>query len=154
VRPRGGVIQETVERFLADKTILLLLDGCDEASEVDLAGIVSHLLASTPGLSVLATSAVSLGVTGEHVQVLGGLPYPDPADGPPAEELRTYDAVRLFLDRAHAVRPGFSLDADNAPAVAELCAHLEGIPGELERAATRLRALSPAQLVHRLAPKS
>jgi class 3 adenylate cyclase len=130
--------------------VLLLLDHADDATAIATAVLVPELLRAAPDRVLLVTARMPLGVAGEHVFPVSGLPFPDPAAALPPEELRSYAAVRLFLDRAHAVRPGFVLDADNAAAIAELCAELDGVPAALEQAATRLRALSPLQVVERL----
>ena len=78
------------------------------------------------------------------------LALPDPARPPDLDALGRSEAVRLFVDRAQAVRPGFRLTADNATAVAELCARLDGLPLAIELAATRVKLLPPAQLLPRL----
>src|SRR5262249_31989021 len=74
------------------------------------------------------------------------LPTPDPDRAEPYERVAGYPAVRLFVERARAVRPGFAVTAGNAAAVAEVCGRLEGVPLALELAAARTRVLSPEQL--------
>ncbi|WP_405967905.1 tetratricopeptide repeat protein [Streptomyces sp. NBC_00015] len=116
---------------LEDRELLLVLDNCEHLVE-DAARLTALLLASCPGVRVLATSRESLGITGEILVPVPPLP-PDPA-------------VRLFLDRARAVRPGF----DGHARVAGICAALDGLPLAIELAAARLRTLTPDELADRL----
>lgn len=116
---------------LEDHAPLLVLDNCEHLVE-EAAGLTARLLASCPGVRVLATSRESLGITGEVVLSVPPLP-PEPA-------------VRLFLDRARAVRPGFEGHAR----VADICAALDGLPLAIELAAARLRTLTPDELAARL----
>lgn len=141
---------ELIEQFLAPRTTLLVLDDCGHASTT-VASLIVRLQERALDLHVLTTSATALGVLGEHLYSLRGLPFPQPSQALPPDELRTFDAVRLLVDRVQALRPSFVLDGENAAGIAELCARLEGVPAALERAATRLRALSPVQLLQRLA---
>lgn len=127
---------------------LVVLDGADAVGHT-----VPGLL-GRPGTTLLVTSRQPLDAPGEEVRPLGPLGIPDPSDMAPLEALRQYDAIRLFLDRAAAVRDEFVLDHDNAAAVAALCARLEGVPAAIEAAAARLRALTPAQLAARASPPS
>ena len=126
---------------------LVVLDNAEHL--LDVGPSVSALVAACPGLTVLVTSRVPLRVRGEsqfQVQPLG-LPAAGAAD--PAEVGRS-DAVRLFLDRADAVRPGYVLDAANAADVGALCRRLGGIPLALELVAARSRLCAPAVLLTRL----
>ncbi|MFI1034952.1 ATP-binding protein [Streptomyces sp. NPDC020951] len=116
---------------LEDRKLLLVLDNCEHLIE-DAARLSALLLAACPGVRVLATSRESLGITGEALVPVPPLP-PDPA-------------VRLFLDRARAVRPGFEGHAR----VADICAALDGLPLAIELAAARLRTLTPQELADRL----
>ncbi|MGW1783544.1 ATP-binding protein [Streptomyces sp. NPDC002143] len=116
---------------LEDRELLLVLDNCEHLVE-DAARLSARLLAACPGVRVLATSRESLGITGEALVPVPPLP-PDPA-------------VRLFLDRARAVRPGFEGHAR----VADICAALDGLPLAIELAAARLRTLTPQELADRL----
>jgi non-specific serine/threonine protein kinase len=142
--------QDTVDvlaRRLRDKHLLLVMDNCEHLVE-QVAGLVSRLLAEAPRLVVLATSRERLNIEGETAWWLPPLPLPD-ADTS-AEAAASTDAVRLFVDRARSVRPGFELDEANATAVVSVCRWLEGIPLALELAAARTSALSPADMVTRL----
>src|SRR4051812_22035382 len=116
---------------LEDREPLLVLDNCEHLVE-EAAGLTARLLAACPGVRVLTTSRESLGITGEIVVPVPPLP-PEPA-------------VRLFLDRARAVRPGFESHAR----VADICAALDGLPLAIELAAARLRTLTPDELAERL----
>ena len=128
---------------------LFVLDNLEQVLEC--ATFVTDLLTHAPGVRVLGTSREPLRVRAERIVVLPPLSLPNP-DGPPAteESLGTYEAVRLFLDRAHAVRPYFAVDDTNAPAVAAICARLDGSPLALELAAYRLKALGIETLLQRL----
>jgi non-specific serine/threonine protein kinase len=99
---------------------------------------------------VLVTSREALGITGEIAWRLPSLPVPDPHQHWPLAELERNPAVRLFVERALAVRPAFRLTERNAPAVAQVCQRLDGIPLALELAAARIQALSVGQLAARL----
>lgn len=118
-----------------------LLDACSELTRA--------LLAAAPHLQVLATSRQALGADGEHLLAVRPLSAPDPSR-PPAAALAQYEAVRLFMDRAAAVVPGFTVGDDEWAAVAGICHRLDGIPLAIELAAARLRVLSPRQILERL----
>ncbi|HEX2513508.1 MAG TPA: protein kinase, partial [Chloroflexota bacterium] len=140
---------ESVVGALRNRRLLLLLDNCEHVVEA-VAGVVDAILRASPGVRVLATSREALGVQGEAVWRVPPLSAPDPAADLPPERLAQVPAVRLFLDRVAAVRPGFVLTAANAPAVAEICARLDGLPLALELAAARARVLSVEQIAARL----
>jgi predicted ATPase/uncharacterized protein HemY len=149
-------VKERAERSLADaldevlcgQQMLLLLDNFEQV--IDAAPLVSHLLAVAPGLKILVTSRAVLRLSGEHEFIVSPLTLPDLRHLPPAEKLTDYAAVRLFVERARAVRPGFTLSAENAATVTEICARLDGLPLAIELAAARIRALQPAALLARL----
>ena len=101
-----------------------------------------------PRLRVLATSREPLGITGEALCPVS--PLPRPQSGLSVEEALAVPSVALFVDRAHAVRPDFTLDADTVEAVCETCARLDGLPLAIELAAARLRTLSIQQVADRL----
>ena len=108
------------------------------------------LLAKVPNLKVLATSRTPLHAYGEREYPLAPLPLPDPAHLPPIESLSQYEAVRLFIERAQAVKPDFTVTNANAPAVAEICARLDGLPLAIELAAAFVKMLPPQALLKRL----
>ncbi|MFD0163608.1 LuxR C-terminal-related transcriptional regulator [Streptomyces decoyicus] len=133
---------------LADKRLLLVLDNCDHLLD-SCAALTRSLLAAAPRVQVLATSRQALAVDGEHLLPVRPLSTPDP-HCPLAAAPAQYEAVRLFMDRAAAVVPGFSVTGDQWAAVAGICHRLDGIPLAIELAAARLRVLSPRQILERL----
>ena len=139
---------ELVER-LRDRRTLIVLDNLEQVTEA--ARVVARLLSECERLTVLATSRQALHVRAE--QVFPVLPLGLPPAGRGAASARTvggYEAVQLFIDRARVVRPDFELTDDNAPAVAEICRRLDGLPLAIELAAARLRLFSPEVLRDRL----
>jgi predicted ATPase/DNA-binding CsgD family transcriptional regulator len=129
--------------YLADRHLLLVLDTCEHL--VDGCALLSEvLLRSAPRLRILATSREPLDVMGEQALLVA------PLDTPADDADTMTDAVRLFVDRAEAMVPGFALTSANKPAVARLCRRLDGIPLALELAAVRLRTMSIDQVVARI----
>lgn len=126
---------------------LLVLDNCEHLVDT-CAQFVGTLVAACPDLVVLTTSRQSLGVAGERILPVPPLSVPEP--GEPPAHLDRYDAVRLFIDRATAVVPSFTVTKDNAEDVTELVRALDGLPLAIELAAVRLRSLSVHQLTSRL----
>jgi predicted ATPase len=149
VRETGAIpLVESLRAFLRDKMLLLLLDNFEQI--VDAAPLVAELLAKCPGLKLLVTSRTMLNLSGEHVYAVPPLQLPDPAQRASLEELSQYEAVRLFIERAQAAKTHFSLTSGNAPAVAEICHQLDGLPLAIELAAARIRLLPPEALLSRL----
>ena len=134
---------------LSDLEILLVLDNCEHVVEA-CARLAETLLGECPGLVILATSREALGVSGERIFPVPPLSVPDPWRLPDAQRLAGYGAVRLFVDRAREVAPGFGLSETNAPAVARVCGWLDGMPLAIELAAARARVLSVEQISERL----
>ncbi len=134
---------------LRTRRLLLVLDNCEHVID-QAAELAGRLLRGCPGLRVLATSREPLGLPGEVVWTVPPLDVPDLAAEPDPAELAGSPAVRLFVTRAAAAAPGFSLTAGTAQAVAVICRRLDGIPLALELAATRVRALGVAELAARL----
>ena len=126
----------------------MLLDNFEQV--LPAASVVADLLAACPGLSVLATSREPLRLRGEHEYAVLPLALPDARQTTTAEVVSHSPAVALFVQRAHAVRADFSLTDENAPAVAEVCARLDGLPLAIELAAARIRLLSPRAMLSRL----
>ncbi|WP_067175440.1 BTAD domain-containing putative transcriptional regulator, partial [Microtetraspora niveoalba] len=146
IRADGAAPRERLVDALRDRRLLLVLDNCEHVVD-QAAELAEVLLRSAPGLRILATSREPLNVAGEALWSVPTLELPDGSD--PAAVARA-DAVRLFMARAAASARGFTLDAGNAEAVAQLCRRLDGIPLALEMAATRVRALGVHELVNRL----
>ncbi|MDE2367727.1 MAG: protein kinase [Burkholderiales bacterium] len=131
----GEAVESALARHLAARDGLLVLDNCEHLVAAA-AALTARLLAACPRLQVLATSRQALGCPGEYT--LGVPPLAAP------------ESLRLFAERARAVRPGFEIDAATAPVVAQICARLDGIPLAIELAAARVRSLAPAQIAARL----
>ncbi|MFJ2029776.1 AfsR/SARP family transcriptional regulator [Streptosporangium sp. NPDC087985] len=131
---------------LAGKRLLIVLDNCEHVVEAA-AALADQILSRCPGVRVLATSREPLGITGEMTWPVPPLDLP-PDGGDPGEALG-YPAVRLFTERAAAVRPGYQPGAE-AAAVVRICRELDGMPLAIELAAARLRSLSAEQIAHRL----
>ncbi len=136
--------------LLAVRHLVLVLDNCEHLLDAA-ASLAARVLAEAPGVRILATSREPLAVTGETLSPVPSLPLPAPeAD---AAELAGNPAVRLFADRAAAVRPGFVVNEENSASVVAICRALDGIPLAIELAAARVRALTPAQVAGRLADR-
>lgn len=133
---------------IGSSELLLVLDNFEHV--IAAAPFVAGLLGRCAGLSVLVTSRGPLHLAGEHEYPVPPLAVPDPAHLPPADELARTESIALFVERARAVRPDFALTANNADAVAEICARLDGLPLAIELAAARVRLLSPAAIASRL----
>jgi predicted ATPase len=129
--------------------MLLVLDNCEHLLG-SCAELAHGLLSACEGVRILATSREPLKVTGELTRPVPGLALPDTGSLPPVEELHGYAAVRLFVERAGAVQPGFALEPDDAEAVVGSCRRLDGMPLAIELAAARARTLSPGEILERL----
>ena len=143
-RPALHVLAE----HFADRPTLLVLDNLEQV--VGVAPELDELLARCPDLQILATSRTVLRIRAEREYPVGALTVPGLPERPPMEQLAGLPAVRLFVDRARAVRYDFALTEDNALAVAEICRRLDGLPLAIELAAARTRLLEPVALLARL----
>jgi predicted ATPase/DNA-binding NarL/FixJ family response regulator len=141
-------VLQSLKSYLQDKHILLVLDNFEQV--LDAASIVADILASAPGLKMLVTSRSRLRLRGEHELPVPPLSLPDPRQLPPIESLAGYESVRLFVERASALRPDFTVNSDNASAIAEICSRLDGLPLAIELAAARIKILSPQAMLSRL----
>ena len=161
--PAHRTSAEVLIEWLAGKKVLFVLDNFEQVIEAG--PIIADLLRAAPGLKALVTSRAPLHVSGEQEYPVPGLPTPpdlsqltaiERAQLPMGERLvdaatlSTYEAVRLFIARATAVRPGFEITNENAPAVAAICARLHGMPLAIELAAARVKLFSPDALLTRL----
>ncbi|MFN2625325.1 MAG: adenylate/guanylate cyclase domain-containing protein [Mycobacteriales bacterium] len=144
-RPLLGVLGEQ----LRSRRILLLIDNCEHLLDA-VAALVDSLLSTTADVAVVATSREPLSLPGETVWHLPPLTTPRADGDVRLQDAATVAAVRLFVDRVAQSRPGFSLTAENLPAVAQICRRLEGIPLALELAAARSAVVSPAEVAARL----
>jgi predicted ATPase/DNA-binding SARP family transcriptional activator len=134
---------------LAGRDAVLILDNCEHVIDAA-AALAARLVADCPRIRLLATSREPLRIPGETLWPVASLPVPSPLSEPDAADVAASPAVRLFRDRAAAVRPGFTVDAGNAAAVARICRMLDGMPLAIELAAPWLRTLTAAQLAERL----
>jgi predicted ATPase/DNA-binding winged helix-turn-helix (wHTH) protein len=147
-QPNRGLIG-SLQQQLRTKDLIVVLDNCEHL--IDACAELAHrLLRTCPDVRILATSREPLGVSEECVWTVPPLSYPDPRQLPPHAELLSYDAVRLFVERATAARPDFELTDQNARCVAKICDRLDGIPLAIELAAPRLRALTIEHIAERL----
>jgi predicted ATPase/DNA-binding CsgD family transcriptional regulator/transcriptional regulator with XRE-family HTH domain len=145
---RNIPLLQTLQRHLQRRAVLLLLDNFEHV--VAAALVVADLLTSCARLHVLVTSRAPLHIRGEHEVALAPLGLPESnASSAPAELLGT-EAVRLFYERARALRADFAITTDNAPAVADICRRLDGLPLAIELAAARIKILPPAALLDHL----
>jgi predicted ATPase/class 3 adenylate cyclase len=149
VKEAGGQpLLENLEYYLHEMSMLLVLDNFEQILEA--APMVSELLSGAPNLKVLATSRIPLRLYGEHEYSVPPLALPDPERPPSVERLTQYEAVRLFVERAQAAKADFSVTNESAPAVAEICYRLDGLPLAIELAAARIKVLSPQKMLGRL----
>ena len=145
----GPPVSAVLGDYFLAKHALLLLDNCEHVAAA-CAQFAEQLLRRCPDLHVLATSREVLGMQGELVHRVASLSAPDTRRPCPIDELREFEAVRLFVDRAALSRPGFELTDENAPMVGLICAHLDGIPLAIELAAARLKSLPVDAIAARL----
>jgi non-specific serine/threonine protein kinase len=145
----GRPLIATLTDYLREKRLLLVLDNCEHLMAA-CAALAGALLRACPQLHILATSREALEVAGEQHYRVPSLPVPDLAQLPPPERLPELAAVTLFLDRARERRPDFALTPQNARAVAQVCARLDGIPLAIELAAARVGSLAVEGIAARL----
>ena len=134
--------------YLQNKSLLLLLDNFEQVSEA--AAVIGELLVAAPGLKVLVTSREVLHLYGEYEFEVRPLEVPDLNVTHTVEKIAQYSAVQLFIERAKFVSPQFALTAENAASIAQICARLDGLPLALELAASRIKVLTPDQMLERL----
>ncbi len=145
----GKSAEEILTGYLKDKELLLILDNCEHL--INESSILAEmLLIKCPQLKIIATSREALNCAGEKIYSLSTLSHPDPSVNITPEQLTNYEAVRLFIERALSVNINFRVNNDNAPALAEICSRLEGIPLAIELAAARTKILSLEKIHERL----
>jgi predicted ATPase/DNA-binding SARP family transcriptional activator len=140
--------RERLRAYLKDKQLLLLLDNFEHL--LPAAPLVTDLLTAAPKLKVMVTSRALLRLHGEWGYPVPPLSLPELDNLPPIERLVEYEAVQLFSERARAVRTDFAVTAENAPAVAEICARVDGLPLAIELAAVRVRVLPLGKILSEL----
>jgi predicted ATPase/DNA-binding NarL/FixJ family response regulator len=145
----GSSLTEALSDYLRSRNLLLILDNCEHLIEA-CAELAEALLHSSPGLRVLTTSREALGITGEIAWPVPSLSLPDLRRLPDLESLPRYESARLFVERTTAVSPDFTFTEQNAPAVAQVCYRLDGIPLAIELAAARTKVLSVEEISARL----
>jgi predicted ATPase len=143
----GQGTREALVEFLRAKELLLVLDNCEHLL-AGVAALAQVLAQSCPRLAILATSREGLGIDGERLVPVPPLGVPGADDD--LDRILGAEAVRLFAERASAVKPGFAVTEQNAAAVAALCRRLDGVPLAIELAAARVPAMTPAELARRL----
>jgi predicted ATPase len=144
------VLRQNLQDFLR-APMLLILDNFEHL--VRAAPTAADLLAISSHLKIMVTSREALHVYGEHEFPVPPLTLPDVRSISSVGALSQYPAVALFVQRAVAVKPDFDLTRENAPAVIEICARLDGLPLAIELAAARVKVLSPSSLLARLASR-
>jgi predicted ATPase/class 3 adenylate cyclase len=140
--------EQRLVTYLRDKELLLVLDNFEQIMTA--ANLVSDLLKAGPAVKVIATSRASLHVYGEQEFPVPPLGIPDPTALPPLESLSQFAAVKLFIERAVALKPDFVVTNENAPAVAGITSLVDGLPLAIELAAARIKLLPPAAMLERL----
>jgi len=145
---RGGrnPIERLIDHFRSKRS-LIVLDNFEQV--VAAAPVVGQLIGACAGLVILITSRSTLHLYGEREYPVPPLGVPDPAKLPTLASLSQYEAVALFVERARGVKPDFSVTNENAPAVAEICYRLDGLPLAIELAAARIKILPPQAIVAR-----
>lgn len=144
----GQPLLTTLTNALRDRQQLHLLDNCEQV--LDAAPDLAALLGACPALSMLATSRAPLRISGEHELLVPPLLTPTGLQHESVAMVAQYAAVQLFVERAAAVQAEFALTQQNAPAVAAICARLDGLPLAIELAAARVKLFEPWQLLARL----
>jgi non-specific serine/threonine protein kinase len=141
-------IEDEIVDLLTEREALLVLDNFEQV--VEAAPLVADLLVACRHLTILVTSRVPLRVSGERVFMVPPLALPDPAERPPIRQALACESIRLYVDRAQAISPGFDLTPDNVAVVGQVCARLDGVPLAIELAAARSNLLTPAGMLRTL----
>jgi predicted ATPase/class 3 adenylate cyclase/Tfp pilus assembly protein PilF len=145
----GKLLFQTLTEHLKPKRTLLVLDNCEHLLSA-ITRLADGLLRACPGVKILANSREGMGTAGEVVYRVPSLSLPDPKKPQTVVSISQYESVRLFVERAAAVLPTFTVTNANAPALASVCHRLDGIPLAIELAAARVRVLSLEQIAARL----
>jgi predicted ATPase/DNA-binding SARP family transcriptional activator len=145
----GIALLDGAVRHIGDRRLLVLLDNCEHVA-AGAADLSEQLLVRCPNLQILATSRQPLHIGGELLFRVPSLAISDPAEDVSLADAAGVDAIRLFLDRASAVDPGFELTSENLRSITELCFHLDGLPLAIELAASRVASIPISLLADRL----
>lgn len=140
---------EQIKEGIADKNLLLVLDNCEHLIDA-VASLTFDLLSACAHLKILATSRESLRISGEWLYAIPAFDLPTESSSMNVENAFEHPALRLFAERARAVRSDFSLNEDNIKTVTAICARLDGLPLVIELIAARMRLMSPQALLARL----
>ncbi len=144
----GRSIHDSLKEYLQARHLLLVLDNFEQV--ISATPLLVELLAACRQLTLLVTSREGLRVRGEREYPVPPLALPNLTELPPLESVSQYPAIELFIQRAQAIKPDFHLTNETAPAVAEICYRLEGLPLAIELAAARIKLLPPRALLARL----
>jgi predicted ATPase/class 3 adenylate cyclase/DNA-binding CsgD family transcriptional regulator len=144
----GRSLVDALTAYLSTRRVLLVLDNFEHVAEA--APTVAELLGAVERLSVLTTSRAPLHLRAEREYPVPPLGLPHRQPPPTMEQLSQFDSVRLFIERARAVKPDFAVDNENAPAISEICWRLDGLPLAIELAAARVKMLPPTSMLKRL----
>lgn len=148
----GRNIDESLLRYAKDRKALIVLDNCEHLLD-ECAQLAHRLLSAGAAMKVLATSREPLKLRGEVAYPLAGLAVPGPRQAVDPESALGFESVRLFVDRAMAAMPSFTMAPEQATAIAAICHRLDGIPLAIELAAARTRSLSVQQIALRLSDR-
>lgn len=142
-------VLDTIVASLRSRRALIILDNCEHVV-AEIARVAGALVRAVPELTLIATSRESLGIEGEQTWLAPSLAVPKEGESVPADSALSFDAVRLFVERAKAVQPHFALTDANAEAIAAICRQLDGIPLAIELAAGRMNAMGADEIRRRL----
>ncbi len=145
----GLPLSNSLKQFLQQKQALLILDNCEHVID-PCAQLAEDLLTHCERLKILATSREALGITGEMILQVPPLSFPTLARATQFQDLKEFESIRLFAERAALVHPNLALTAENVAAVTQICHRLDGIPLAIELAAARIKALSVDEIASRL----
>lgn len=146
---QDSTIENSLINFLRDKELLLILDNCEHLVTA-CAIFVQQVLQSCPRVTLLTSTREALSLPGEAIIHVPSLTLPGPQESQDPDRLSQFEAVRLFIERAETYSDGFQVSRQNAPAIAQICHRLDGIPLALELAAARVHVLSVEQIAARL----
>ena len=141
-------ILETLKDYLRERQMLLILDNFEQVAAA--APIIAELLATAANLKILITSRILLHLSAEREFIVPPLAVPDETSNISLDDISNYEAIRLFVERARNVKPGFALTNENADDVAKICGRLDGLPLAIELAAARIKILSPRTILTKL----